>query len=484
MRMSFVAVGALLAGASLLTPASPLPATITLSGNLTYRDYERIVEHPFEVPPGTRSLSVVLDATVAERRTVIDLGLRDPDGLRGWSGGRTTRISVSRLGATAGYLPGPLPPGRWAVLVGVPNIRPDSEDSYTLTVTLSGVEPADRILLRAGPGWFVGDLHAHSYHSDGHGRSQAGVDVPVPLHRILDRATGAGLDFLLVSDHNTVSHWLDLDRLQPYCDRLLLLHGREITTYRGHANTVGERAFDEFRLETPEASPATVLRRIANAGAFVSLNHPTAPDDERCMGCGWNVTDEEMRQAVHGVEVVNGTAREGPLYGWPFWVALLNRGWRVTAVGASDDHTPDDGSDRTVGTPATVVWASELSEAAIVEGLRSGRVYVRTRGPQSPSLDLSAVVAGTTYPMGSTIPETEVPSIRLRAVLDDASGQTLEWIRNGRVFARVDVTSARGTFDQSVSVAPGDWFSVVVRDQQGPTLLSNTIAFGPPLSRP
>lgn len=51
------------------------------------------------------------------------------------------------------------------------------------------------------------------------------------------------MDFVLLSDHNTASHWLEVDRLQPYYDSLLLLHGREVTTYRGHANTVGETAF-------------------------------------------------------------------------------------------------------------------------------------------------------------------------------------------------------------------------------------------------
>lgn len=454
----------------------PLPQTITLTGRLTFADYERLIEQPFDVPAGTRRIEIALTATGAERRTVIDLGLRGPDGLRGWSGGRTNRVSVSRLSATPGYLPGPLPPGKWAVLLGVPNIREGSDETYTIAITMSADESAsDRPVLRSGPGWFVGDLHAHSFHSDGRGRSQGGKAVPVPMHRVLDEASKNGLDFIAVSDHNTASHWLDIDRLQPYYDRVLLLHGREITTYRGHANTVGERTFAEFRLPSPTSSPAMLLRPIGDAGAFVSINHPTAPDDERCMGCGWNVTDEQMRGAVHGVEVVNGDATGGPLYGWPFWADLLNRGWRVTAVGGSDDHTPDDPADRNVGTPATVVWARELSEAALVEGLKSGRVYVRTRGGQGPSVDIEAVSGDVTYPMGADLPATPSAPVLVRAAVRDASGQTLEWILKGRVDVGVPITEASVAIERSVNLKSGDWVSVVIRDAAGPTAISNAI---------
>ena len=61
----------------------------------------------------------------------------------------------------------------------------------------------------------------------------------------------------------------------------------------------------------------------ASDGAFVSINHPTAPDDERCMGCGWNDVDRETLATVHGVEVLNGDSSDA-LAGWSFWANLLN----------------------------------------------------------------------------------------------------------------------------------------------------------------
>ena len=238
------------------------PRTLSFEGRLTRADYERLFEQPFEVPPGTRRIELVVTNTGRDRRTVLDVGLRGPSGLRGWSGGRVETIRLSALTATPGYLPGPIEAGPWAVIIGVPNIRQDSDDRYTIRITLHDDDlPASTLIVRPGPGWYAGDLHAHSGHSDGRIRMSSPAPIGGPPHVVFDAARAAGLDFITLSDHNTAAHWLDVDRLQPYYDSMLLMHGREVTTYRGHANTAGERAFNDFRLDTPHTSPAARLRR-------------------------------------------------------------------------------------------------------------------------------------------------------------------------------------------------------------------------------
>jgi hypothetical protein len=455
------------------TPAT-FPQTITLDGRLTHADYERLFEREFEVPPGTRRLEIEYSFTGADRRTVIDLGLRGPSGLRGWGGSTAFPVSVSTLSASPGYIPGPIEAGRWAVVLGIPNIREGSDDTYTVTVRLFNDDlAAPTRVVKAEAGWYAGDLHAHSGHSDGRGRSRRGQLMRTAPHRVFDAAEAAGLEFLLLSDHNTAAHWLDVDRLQPYYDDMLLLHGREVTTYRGHANAVGERAFHEFRLPAADASPADLLRTIASAGAFISINHPKVPDDETCMGCGWNVVDEPTMASIQGVEIVNGPTMSGPLSGWSFWADLLTRGFRVTAVGGSDEHTPDDPADRNLGVPTTVVYARELSEPAIVEGLKSGRVYVRTEGPTGPVLDFSAVGNGTTHPMGALIATSSPIDLLLQATLERADGAILEWVKNGEVFAKAEAQA--GTLIQQVTAAPGDWFSLVIRRGDTPIAFSNAI---------
>lgn len=142
---------------------------------------------------------------------------------------------------------------------------------------------------------------------------------------MLNAAASAGLDFVALTDHDTASHWLELDRLQPYYDDLLLLRGRELTTYRGHATTIGEARFTDFRLATPATSPGGVLAGLADAGVFVSISHPALPDDERGMSCGWSDLDAATLAAVHGLEIVNGDAAAGRLAGWQVWAAILSR---------------------------------------------------------------------------------------------------------------------------------------------------------------
>jgi hypothetical protein len=471
-----IAAAAMLAAAVVLVaqgPYGPIGTPLRFSLPLTRADYERLIEQPFDVPAGTRRIEVSYRVTGADARTVVDLGLRGPSGLRGWSGGSRTSVWVSALGATPGYLPGPIEPGSWALLLGVPNIRPGRTDAVELSVSFFATDlPAGAAIAGRGPGWYVGDLHAHSGHSDGRVRSRRGQPVGTPVHRVADAAVAAGLDFVALTDHNTASHWLDVDRLQPFYDDLLLLRGREVTTYRGHANTVGERTFHEFRLATPDVSPAAVLAPIAGDGAFISINHPRLPDGEACMGCGWNVSTPGVLRHVHGVEVVNGDTVSGPLSGWEFWARLLSAGHRLTAVGGSDEHTVDDDADRRLGRPSTVVWAEALSEAAIVDGLKRGRVYVRVRGPQGPRLEFHAEHAGARVEMGGDMPAGG--TLTLVATVSDAEGQTLQWITDGKVVAEAPVSSMPVRLEQTAIA--GRWFSLVVRDASGPTLMSNAIS--------
>lgn len=120
---------------------------------LSDADYERLFEQPFDVPDGTRRIEVQYEVSGAEARTVVDLGLRGPAGLRGWSGGAQSRLWISALGATPGYLPGPIEAGRWAVVLGVPNIRRGRTDTVTITVRLSDRDlPPPTALTGRGPG--------------------------------------------------------------------------------------------------------------------------------------------------------------------------------------------------------------------------------------------------------------------------------------------------------------------------------------------
>jgi hypothetical protein len=150
---------------------------------------------------------------------------------------------------------------------------------------------------------------------------------------------------------------------------------------------------------------------------------------------------------------------------------MLNRGHRLTAIGGSDEHTPDESADNRIGKPTTVVYARELSEPALLEAMRAGRTYIRTRGVDGPSLELAVTSDGNRFGLGDIVAPGP---LTLDATIGRAHLQTATWMRNGRPLHTAPIP-ADGTISHSVVARAGDWFSLVVRDSSGPTLYSSAI---------
>src|SRR6202167_6465 len=208
---------------------------------------------PVEVAPGTAALRVTLSYQ-RSGEAVLDLGCFGPSGFRGWSGGARDSFVVSELGATPGYLAGPVSPGLWQVVIGlylvplegVPftvTAEPMSAGSAALGERLASFlapaeadppvpaqRPARRSLpAAAGLTWLAGDLHAHTVHSDG----------VMSVAELAVFAVERGLDFVAVTDHNTVSHHASLGPLSSRYG-VTLLPGQEVTTGLGHAGVLGD----------------------------------------------------------------------------------------------------------------------------------------------------------------------------------------------------------------------------------------------------
>jgi hypothetical protein len=381
---------AALAAACLALPTQAASAPdMTLTGVMTGADHQTYREVPFRVPAGTTRLTVEFAYTGKDQKSVIDLGIRDPQRFRGWSGGNKAKFTLTDTWATPSYLPGPLPSGAWKLILGVPNLRKDGRAEYTAKITLSqdpvfhGFAEAP---LKSGPGWYRGDLHLHTQHSDGSCASHTGKRIPCPLFKTLEAASVRGLDFVAMTDHNTPAHFQDLAELQPYYDDLLLIPGREITTFHGHANVFGVTAPLDFQLGSARAPDLNrIIDQVEAAKGLISINHPGLPSGEACMGCGWSAKTDFAR--IPAIEAINGVNSEGPLSGIAFWEARLNAGLHVTAVGGSDNHDASLPPARGVGTPTTVVYAENLSQDAILDGIRKGRVFVDVQGTRDRLLD-------------------------------------------------------------------------------------------------
>ena len=420
-------------------------AEIVLTGELTRADHETYRELAFDVPPGVDRLTVEFSYDTREQRTTIDLGLFDPDRFRGWSGGDKMGFTLSATDATPSYLPGPIRPGRWLLMLGVPNIREGCEAAYEARIRFgrgeaTQVSSFSDAPLEVGARWYRGDLHMHTCHSDGTVESQGGTRVPGPVYRTVEAAAAKGCDFIAVTDHNAVSHHHSLRELQPYFDKLLLIPGVEITTFQGHAGVLGAIGFVEFRLTSPHLPSVRELQdAVERQHGLFAINHPAMPSNERCMGCGWTTPGTDYAR-VAAVEVVNGgamafqrNAADGSLSGVPFWEARLNEGHRPTAIGGSDNHKPDLDPVKApaVGAPTTVVWAENLSERAILDAIRAGRVFVDVEGTRDGMLELTARCGGEQAVMGAVL---AVPkgteawfSVRVQAL----SGARLDVIMDG-----------------------------------------------------
>lgn len=385
---------------------------MVIEGDVRSKQNNSYVEAPFHVPEGVQRVTIVFHYTERDKHTALDLGLMDSKGLRCWSGGNKSVLTVGISDATPSCLPGPLPAGIWNILIGVPNIRAGVTSHYTAEIyfTRSGLvsnEPAVlRKPLRQGPAWYRGDLHMHTAHSDGQCASQSGEKVPCPVFLTVEAAARRGLDFIAITDHNTTSQYDAIRELQPYFDKVLLIPGREITTFDGHMNLFGTTSYVDFRVSSRSVPDINILlHKIQKLGAIISINHPDAPTGELCMGCGWTPKTAVDMGLVTAVEAVNGGSELNGTYGISFWDKQLNEGHRLTGIGGSDNHNALSAPDRpsSVGNPTTAVFASELSTLAVLAAIRSGHVFVDATASPDRSLTMTAQKVNTTAQMGDSL---------------------------------------------------------------------------------
>lgn len=380
--------------------------------HFTIQDRQRNPYHllPFDVPAGVARLTVQYSFTPGTRespasKNTIDLGLFDSrgheflaaPGFRGWSGSARKNIALTAHEATPGYLPGPLYPGAWHVLLGLyeialegcdVNVLINMESDVPLPLQAKSSAKMPDGPLCFGPAWYRGDLHCHTHHSDGAGS----------LADLATTARAQGLDFLAVTEHNTISH---LPHLAQYSGPdLLLIPGMEITTYYGHANVWGIHEWVDFRA-TNEGEMRQIRERVREMGLLFSINHP------KYGGPPWEFSSDLDADAVEGWQIFWCTSNHESL---ALWDSLLRQGRRVILVGGSDKHqkplaagfTVHDLTPYEVGTPTTWVYADNLSEEAILAGLRAGHAFV-SQDPKGPQVELSAQADGQTVIMGDEL---------------------------------------------------------------------------------
>jgi predicted metal-dependent phosphoesterase TrpH len=274
-----------------------------------------------------------------------------------------------------------------------------------------------------GAGWYRGDLHLHTVHSDG--ERDPG--------ELVTAARASGLDFIVSTEHNTVS----ANRVWPFCrtGALLVIPGEEVTTRHGHWLAVGlsPHGWIDWRYAPRDGVFPRFAAEVREAGGLVIAAHPAVPVPGSLWEFGFDHVD--------ALEVWNGRWNLDDEASLRIWQRLLCAGRRVVAVGGSDSH----GLHQPVGSPQTVVHARELSMPAVVDGLRCGRSYLaRSRGV---TVEFTASCSGAAHVVGpgETLPVPPGTPVTVTAMITGAPGATAAVITSAGCAGRATVEGAART---------------------------------------
>jgi hypothetical protein len=228
------------------------------------------------------------------------------------------------------------------------------------------------------PGLVSCDTHIHTLELSGHG--DASLD-----ERMLTIA-GEGVELPIATEHNLHADYSAAAARTGTSQYFTPVRGNEVTTTVGH--------FNIFPVEPDAPVPNAkltdwpeILKAIrATPGVqVVVLNHPRSTHN-KFIPFGPDNFDAQKGESkgrielsFDGLEALNSGAQQTDyLLVFKDWFALLNRGLRITAVGASDSH---DVSRFIVGQARTYIAAqdkdpSQIDIPAACKSLLSGRAYV------------------------------------------------------------------------------------------------------------
>jgi hypothetical protein len=228
-------------------------------------------------------------------------------------------------------------------------------------------------------GWIAADTHIHTLSLSKHGDAT--------VHERVITLAAEGIDLPIVTEHN-----LHADYSQAAADLNLskyftIVPGNEVTTKKGHFNifpvslsapppdhTIEDwsKLMDRIR-QTPDVRVAILNHPTDTHSGFT----PFAPTNLNL------VTGRNLRGdydfTFDAMEVINsGAMRSDWMEPFHAWFALLNRGHRITAIGASDSH---DVSRFIVGQGRTYIFADDEDPSKIdvnraCENLKRGRAVV------------------------------------------------------------------------------------------------------------
>lgn len=406
-------------------------------------------------PPGRIEFSVV-DARSGQP---LDARLQVVEGQRPWVEflGRSTFFTeLDRRG----WLQATIAPGRYrfkvssgggvlgpAEVVGM-DVQPAQAATAKVALTRLFDPPAT--------GWYAADLHHHADQAEG-------VTPPEFLAR---SQLAAGLDLLLVSDHDsTVNH----APLQQIADArgVPFIPSIELSPSWGHFNAWPLNPGQPLKIDTGTATIDEVLAEARRQGALVvQSNHPFIPYGyfaSLLAGVVPGGFNPEFELAELNADVPYDAAVLQAI--WQLW----NAGHRYYLSGGTDVHDVWNHESGRIRTYASVQGA--LTPASYAQAVKSGNAYV-TYGPLiQPSV-----------PFGSDLKVIPGQAFELAFTLQSAAG-----LREARLIGAGTVAATKSFVEGPrearvefpLTAQERTWYAIEVEDAAGNKAYSNPVWIDP-----
>lgn len=385
-----------------------------------------------------------------------------------WDQSSERPVRISSAYSSPGFTPCKIISGSWMVEIETHAIVTE-ECRYRLEISL--IQKTDKENLESfekrlsshlnyghNKAWYSGELHVHSHHSDGKNS----------VEEIVEAAKEEKLDFIALTDHNMVSGFSSI----PDRGDLLIIRGMELTTYYGHALTLGLTSFIDWHSKGRIRNINEIINEVHAQKGLFAIAHPFSIGDPVCAGCTWKLWDVDY-QKVGLMEVWAGGWNEREIENhrsFRLWDKLLSQGFKVTGISGRDWHDVEEKKKGRI--PRTFVQADSLTEDGILEGLRKGHVFVSS----GPSLFFSAEYKDKRYKCGDEIKLVEKKPINFQIQIKSLKEPSrLQVIKNGLKFFD---TSLAGGKDQRVILSDlpkeSSWYRCEIYTKEDKELLCFT----------
>lgn len=315
-------------------------------------------------------------------------------------------------------------------------------------------------------GWLAGDLHVHTHHSHDVCADPTRCEEPhtygFSVGQQIDHAEARGLDYLALTDHNTVETFADEEYESA---ELTLLRGYEHSLAKGHGGIFGvDRVYD--RATDTDGRMRALVDEVHRDGGVGVANHPrtnisatweyggpVGMDAVEVWSIGWYLREEVFQ----GLSSQNHEALA-------LYDEYLSAGHRLAAVGGSDNHWVATSWAQGPGQPTTWIHAPGGDEAALLEGIRRNRTFVSWdwTGPQVLlEVDAGAETGSDASTDGSDAMTGDVTdasgAVDIRVTVANGAGHRLRLVLDGEVVAETVAREAPLTWEPTVRIpARGD----------------------------